>query len=145
MYYFSFISFSLLIGRCCLTLWLGKMAARIVLQKQLNSALLNAKLSTLLKGIRSCSALSYSRSHEEFTSKRVRRKFIDFFKEGYEHRVVPSSSVRPRGDPSLLFVNAGMNQVIRYKVWYIQDIKNLTTNSHVKLQWYCYVVEHVPW
>lgn len=54
--------------------------------------------------------MSYSASHKEFTSKRVRRKFIDFFREGYEHRVVPSSSVRPRGDPSLLFVNAGMNQ-----------------------------------
>ncbi|KAK7127006.1 hypothetical protein R3I94_018248 [Phoxinus phoxinus] len=86
------------------------MAARMVLGKQLHCALLNAKLCTLLTGIRTCSALSYSRAHEEFTSKRVRRKFIDFFKEGYEHRVVPSSSVRPRGDPSLLFVNAGMNQ-----------------------------------
>uniref|UniRef100_A0A8C2HY08 Alanine--tRNA ligase n=1 Tax=Cyprinus carpio TaxID=7962 RepID=A0A8C2HY08_CYPCA len=64
----------------------------------------------LSAGVRRCSALSYSESHKEFTSKRVRRKFIDFFKEGHEHRVVSSSPVRPRGDPSLLFVNAGMNQ-----------------------------------
>uniref|UniRef100_A0A671MSB4 Alanine--tRNA ligase n=1 Tax=Sinocyclocheilus anshuiensis TaxID=1608454 RepID=A0A671MSB4_9TELE len=40
----------------------------------------------------------------------IRHDFIDFFKEGYEHRVVPSTPVRPRGDPTLLFVNAGMNQ-----------------------------------
>ncbi|XP_050951563.1 alanine--tRNA ligase, mitochondrial [Labeo rohita] len=86
------------------------MAARIGLVKQLHCAFLNAKLSVLSAGIRRCSALSYSESHKEFTSKRVRRKFIDFFKEGYEHRVVSSSPVRPRGDPSLLFVNAGMNQ-----------------------------------
>uniref|UniRef100_A0A8C2PM75 Alanine--tRNA ligase n=1 Tax=Cyprinus carpio TaxID=7962 RepID=A0A8C2PM75_CYPCA len=86
------------------------MAARIGLVKQLNCVLLNTKLSVLSAGVRRCSALSYSESHKEFTSKRVRRKFIDFFKEGHEHRVVSSSPVRPRGDPSLLFVNAGMNQ-----------------------------------
>uniref|UniRef100_A0A673GLE0 Alanine--tRNA ligase n=1 Tax=Sinocyclocheilus rhinocerous TaxID=307959 RepID=A0A673GLE0_9TELE len=86
------------------------MAARIGLVKQLHCALLNTNLSVLSPGVRRCSALSYSESHKEFTSKRVRRKFIDFFQEGYEHRVVPSSPVRPRGDPSLLFVNAGMNQ-----------------------------------
>ncbi|XP_026053891.1 alanine--tRNA ligase, mitochondrial [Carassius auratus] len=86
------------------------MAARIGLVKQLYCALLNTKLCVLSAGVRRCSALSYPQSHKEFTSKRVRRKFIDFFKEGYEHRVVSSSPVRPRGDPSLLFVNAGMNQ-----------------------------------
>ncbi|XP_016116973.1 alanine--tRNA ligase, mitochondrial isoform X2 [Sinocyclocheilus grahami] len=86
------------------------MAARIGLVKQLHCALLKTKLSALSAGIRRCSALSNSESHKEFTSKRVRRKFIDFFKEGFEHRVVPSSPVRPRGDPTLLFVNAGMNQ-----------------------------------
>ncbi|XP_030627949.1 alanine--tRNA ligase, mitochondrial [Chanos chanos] len=63
-----------------------------------------------VKQIRKCSALSYPQIHTEFSSKKVRRKFIDFFQEQYQHRVVPSSPVRPRGDPSLLFVNAGMNQ-----------------------------------
>ncbi|XP_031758201.1 alanine--tRNA ligase, mitochondrial isoform X2 [Xenopus tropicalis] len=40
----------------------------------------------------------------------IRRAFLRYFQEKHGHRHVPSSSVRPRGDPSLLFVNAGMNQ-----------------------------------
>ncbi|XP_044107856.1 alanine--tRNA ligase, mitochondrial isoform X4 [Neovison vison] len=40
----------------------------------------------------------------------VRDAFLNFFRDRHGHRLVPSASVRPRGDPSLLFVNAGMNQ-----------------------------------
>ncbi|XP_042527955.1 alanine--tRNA ligase, mitochondrial isoform X1 [Dipodomys spectabilis] len=40
----------------------------------------------------------------------VRDTFLSFFRDRHGHRLVPSASVRPRGDPSLLFVNAGMNQ-----------------------------------
>ncbi|KAM6185969.1 alanine--tRNA ligase, mitochondrial [Rhynchocyon petersi] len=40
----------------------------------------------------------------------VRDAFLSFFRDRYGHKLVPSASVRPRGDPSLLFVNAGMNQ-----------------------------------
>ncbi|MBT3394193.1 MAG: alanine--tRNA ligase [Waddliaceae bacterium] len=39
----------------------------------------------------------------------IRRKFLEYFKER-EHTVVSSSSVVPHDDPTLLFVNAGMNQ-----------------------------------
>lgn len=41
----------------------------------------------------------------------VRDTFLSFFRDRHGHRLLPSASVRPRGDPSLLFVNAGMNQV----------------------------------
>ncbi|XP_074899057.1 alanine--tRNA ligase, mitochondrial isoform X6 [Buteo buteo] len=40
----------------------------------------------------------------------VRAAFLRFFEERYGHRRLPSAPVRPRGDPRLLFVNAGMNQ-----------------------------------
>ncbi|XP_061737094.1 alanine--tRNA ligase, mitochondrial isoform X1 [Nerophis ophidion] len=46
----------------------------------------------------------------EVGAARVRKTFLDFFQHQHQHRLVLSSPVRPRGDPSLLFVNAGMNQ-----------------------------------
>lgn len=49
----------------------------------------------------------------------IRRKFVDYFTTIHGHKFVPSSSVNPRDDKSLSFVNAGMNQ---FKSLFLADL-----------------------
>jgi alanyl-tRNA synthetase len=49
-------------------------------------------------------------SESQMCAKDIRKKYIEFF-EKHEHLYVHSSSTIPLDDPTLLFANAGMNQV----------------------------------
>ena len=43
------------------------------------------------------------------SSEQIRNEFMEFFREK-SHEIVPSDSLVPKNDPTLLFTNAGMNQ-----------------------------------
>ncbi len=47
------------------------------------------------------------------TSDQLRQAFLDFFREK-GHKIIPSSSLVPKGDPTLLLTNAGMVQIKPY-------------------------------
>jgi len=55
----------------------------------------------------------------------IRKAFIDYFKER-GHEVVPSSSLIPHEDPSLLFTNAGM---VQFKRLYLGEEKRPYTRA----------------
>ncbi len=47
------------------------------------------------------------------TSKELRQKFLDFM-ESKGHTIIPSASLLPKEDPTLLFVNSGMYPLVPY-------------------------------
>ena len=44
-------------------------------------------------------------------AREIRQKHFEFFEKKHEHLYVHSSGTIPLDDPTLLFANAGMNQV----------------------------------
>ncbi|EGG07496.1 uncharacterized protein MELLADRAFT_48072 [Melampsora larici-populina 98AG31] len=65
----------------------------------------------------------------DWPAKKVRKTFINYFQEKYQHQFVPSSSVCPLDDPTLLFTNAGMNQ---YKSIFLGTIDPSNPLSKIK-------------
>ena len=49
----------------------------------------------------------------EWTSKKIRETFLDFYKRK-DHQIVASAPMVVKNDPTLMFVNAGMNQFKEY-------------------------------
>ena len=60
-------------------------------------------------------------------SHKLRSSFIDYFKS-YNHKVIPSSSLLPYNDPTLEFVNAGMNQVSN-RIWFLLKNSDFETKK----------------
>ncbi|VFQ73750.1 unnamed protein product [Cuscuta campestris] len=52
---------------------------------------------------------SLQQEEPEWTARKVRQTFLDFY-QSKDHTIVKSSPVVPHNDPTLLFANAGMNQ-----------------------------------
>ncbi|MEK7528943.1 MAG: alanine--tRNA ligase-related protein, partial [Patescibacteria group bacterium] len=48
------------------------------------------------------------------TSAQVRRQFIDFFVKHYGHKEIPSASIVPENDPTVLFTTAGMHPLVPF-------------------------------
>jgi hypothetical protein len=60
--------------------------------------------------------LRFIRQHHvtgPISAKAIRQSFIDYFVDEHDHTFLRSSPVVPLCDPSLAFVNAGMNQVLQ--------------------------------
>lgn len=50
---------------------------------------------------------------KQLTSKELRDFYLDFFKE-HNHKVIPSASIVPENDPTVLFTTAGMHPLVPY-------------------------------
>src|SRR3972149_555946 len=67
-------------------------------------------------------------------SREIRKQFLDFFKK-QAHVIIPSASLVPKNDPSVLFTTAGMQQ---FKSYYIskadaqKDLNSLNVASSQK-------------
>ncbi|KPJ16984.1 Alanyl-tRNA synthetase, mitochondrial [Papilio machaon] len=53
---------------------------------------------------------AFYKTHRTLTSNNIRNSFIEYFCKNHGHKFIKSSSVVPLCDPTVPFVNAGMNQ-----------------------------------
>lgn len=67
------------------------------------------------------------------TSKEIRKKFLEFFEER-GHKIVPSSSLLPKDDPSVLLTTAGMQQFKPYYTSEKDPIKDFGAQRTASIQ-----------
>ena len=67
------------------------------------------------------------------TSEEIRKRFLEFFEEK-KHKVVPSSSLVPEGDGSVLFTTAGMQQFKPYYIGKADPMSDFGTLNTVSVQ-----------
>ena len=67
------------------------------------------------------------------TQDKIRKKFIDFFTKE-KHHPVPSSSLLPQNDPSVLLTTAGMQQFKPYFMGEKDVMKNFKSNRLISIQ-----------
>lgn len=65
--------------------------------------------------------------HMQITSDEIREKYIKFF-EGKDHKHIPSASVVPENDPTVLFTTAGMQPLTPYLLWEHHPLWHRLTN-----------------
>jgi len=63
----------------------------------------------------------------QITSNEIREKFIEFFKQK-NHAIIPSSSVVPENDPTVLFNTAWMQPLVPYLLWEKHPLWNRLAN-----------------
>ena len=92
-------------------------------------------LSRQLNNLRKTSVIrSYNTNGMTYkSSKVIRREFLDYFIKELKHKYVPSSPVMPMNDPTIPFVNAGMNQVCLLLRISVAISLNFTLNFKVLL------------
>src|SRR3989338_5439691 len=67
------------------------------------------------------------------TSREIREKFLNFFEKN-GHKIVPSSSLLPKDDPSVLLTSAGMQQFKPYYVGKKDPIEDFGSQNTVSVQ-----------
>ena len=50
---------------------------------------------------------------KQLTTDQIRQMFLDFFKQK-GHAIIPSASLIPENDPTVLFITAGMHPLVPY-------------------------------
>src|SRR5574344_3112118 len=65
---------------------------------------------------------------KDLNSSEIRKMFLDYFEE-HGHLIVPSASLIPDNDPSLLWINAGVAPLKKYFDGREKPPKNRLTNS----------------